>query len=99
MSGQRRYLVTYDVTDAKRLRRIHKRLLGFGDPLQYSVFQCDLTDIDRIRLGEALARVIHHGEDRVLIVDLGAASGRGKLSVEYLGLPPRAEPPAGPVIV
>ena len=37
------YLVCYDVANDKRLRRTFKKMCGFGDPLQYSVFRCELS--------------------------------------------------------
>jgi len=37
------YLVTYDIRDDKRLRRVFKTMKGFGEWLQLSVFQCRLS--------------------------------------------------------
>ena len=37
------YLVCYDITDDKRLRRVFKTCKNYGDHLQYSVFECDLN--------------------------------------------------------
>jgi len=37
------HLVAYDIADPKRLYQVHKRMRGFGDPLQYSVFVCLLS--------------------------------------------------------
>ena len=68
---RRHYLVTYDIADAKRLRRVFKTMKGFGAHLQYSVFQCDLPDIDLVRMKAALTDIIHQTEDQVLIIDLG----------------------------
>ncbi len=42
MSARIRYLVSYDICDPKRLRRVAKILEGFGTRLQYSVFECPL---------------------------------------------------------
>jgi CRISPR-associated protein Cas2 len=81
-----RYLVAYDVADPKRLRRVYKKLFGFGDPLQYSVFRCDLSDVERTKLREELAALIHHTEDRVMIVDIGLVTGRADVAFEYLGV-------------
>lgn len=81
-----RYLVAYDVSDPVRLRRVHKKLLGFGDPLQYSVFQCNLSDVEKLRLVEELSGLIHHEEDRVLIVDIGPVEGRAAVAFEFLGV-------------
>ncbi len=80
-----RYLVAYDVSDSRRLRRVFKVMNGYGDPLQYSVFLCDLSMVEKWKLKEALLEVIHQGEDRVLIVDLGLAGGVRSEALEYLG--------------
>jgi len=69
------FLVTYDITDPKRLRRVFKVLNGYGDHLQYSVFRCDLSKKERMLLLTDLSDVIHHRDDQVLFVDLGPAEG------------------------
>lgn len=84
-----RYLVTYDISDEKRLRRVFKCMRGYGDALQYSVFRCDLSDQERILLLEDLTTIIHHQEDQVLLVNLGPAEGTAQERVEVLG---RASP-------
>ncbi|MGI8551290.1 MAG: CRISPR-associated endonuclease Cas2, partial [Dehalococcoidia bacterium] len=66
-----RYLVCYDVADPKRLTRVHKTMLGFGDWLQFSVFACDLTAQRRVELLMALTGLINVREDRIMILDLG----------------------------
>lgn len=86
-----RYIVSYDISDPKRLRFVFKTMRGFGDHLQYSVFRCDLSPQERILLMEAITPIIHHGEDQVLIVDLGPAEGRANHCMTVLG---RASPPA-----
>lgn len=35
--------MAYDVREARRLRRVHKVCKTYGDPLQYSLFVCDLS--------------------------------------------------------
>jgi CRISPR-associated protein Cas2 len=82
---QNRYLVCYDISDAKRLRRVFVKMKGFGDPVQYSVFQCDLTPMQRVMLESALTEIINLKEDRALIVDLGPSSGRGSERFTTLG--------------
>lgn len=81
-----RYLVAYDISEPKRLKRMYKKMCGFGDPLQYSVFQCALSDAELLLMKEALGRIIHHAEDRVLIVDIGPVEGRARMAFQYLGL-------------
>lgn len=79
------YLVAYDISDPKRLRRVHQTMRGFGDPLQYSVFRCILSQSERILLLEALTPIINHREDQVMFVNLGPADGRASVSIETLG--------------
>jgi len=89
-----RYVVTYDVRDAKRLRRTHTKMNGFGDPLQYSVFVCELSAKERVLLKEALTDIIDAKEDQILIIDLGPVEGRGSNAMQALGrqaLPKRRE--------
>ncbi len=79
------YVVTYDICEPKRLRRVFRILLGYGDHLQYSVFRCELTDRELVELQGRLAEVIHHGVDQVLFVDIGPADGRARSCIEALG--------------
>jgi CRISPR-associated protein Cas2 len=81
------YLVCYDIADEKRLRGVFKIMRGYGDHLQYSVFECQLTPMDLARCREQLSRVIHHDEDQVLFVNLGPAESRGDRVITALGKP------------
>jgi CRISPR-associated protein Cas2 len=81
------YLVCYDISDEKRLRKVFKLMRGFGDHLQFSVFECQFTATDLVRCREALRGVIDHGEDQVLFVNLGPAEGRGERVISALGKP------------
>lgn len=38
------YLVVYDISDPKRLRRIAKAMESYGNRVQKSVFECNLSD-------------------------------------------------------
>lgn len=79
------YLVCYDICDPKRLRQVHKTMRNFGDHLQYSVFECQLTASDLAICKSQLNELIHHDEDQVLFVDLGPAAGRGDRVISALG--------------
>ena len=81
-----RYIVSYDISDPKRLKRMFKMMRGFGDPLQYSVFYCDLSEQEKIMLISKITETIHHREDRVMLVDIGPVKGRAEECVEFLGL-------------
>ncbi|WP_417734146.1 CRISPR-associated endonuclease Cas2 [Rosistilla oblonga] len=62
-------LVTYDVRDAKRLRKVAKLLEGYGERIQYSVFRVRLTreKLEKLRweLSEAMEL-----EDDLLVIPL-----------------------------
>jgi len=80
------YLVCYDITDDRRLRQVHKFMLGFGERVQYSVFLCDLSDSGKILMLEGLNPLINHREDKIMIVRLGPADGRISENIETLGI-------------
>lgn len=86
-SVRNRYIVAYDVSDEKRLRKVFKTMRGYGDPIQYSVFRCDLSDKEKVLMFEALGKVINHKEDQVLVIDIGPPDARGSECVEILGRP------------
>lgn len=67
------YLVTYDICDDKRWRRVFKLMKGFGEWLQLSVFQCRLSRKGHAELIQLLDGIIHHQEDALLVIDLGLA--------------------------
>ena len=80
-----RFLVCYDVADPRRLARTYRKMNGFGEPAQYSVFICDLSPKERALLETALTEILNLKEDRVLIVDMGSSEGRGRKSFTTLG--------------
>jgi len=92
------YLVSYDVADNKRLRLTYRKLCGFGTPLQYSVFRCELAPMQMLALKEALWSILNFAEDRVMLVNLGPAGARGDDCVEFWG-EPRLEIPKRTAIV
>jgi CRISPR-associated protein Cas2 len=88
LSGLNCYVVSYDIMDQKRLYRVHKTMKGFGEPIHYSVFRCNLTSKGRVEMMVALEELIKHDEDRVMIVDLGPLEGRIEDRIEFLGIHP-----------
>ena len=80
----RLYIVTYDISSRRRWRKVFRAMEGYGEWLQLSVFQCRLTARRRMEMVSELDTLIHHGDDHILIVDLGPAD---KVSprVESLG--------------
>jgi len=82
-----RYLVCYDISDPKRLRQVYRKMHGFGDPIQYSVFKCDLSATERVLLLGSLRELINLREDRIMIVRLGSVDEPAEQRVEFLGRP------------
>jgi CRISPR-associated protein Cas2 len=72
----RAYILSYDISDAKRLRKMHKLATAFGRPLQYSVFACLLRREDRVRLAARVEALIDSKSDRVIILDVGTVVDR-----------------------
>lgn len=95
---RQRYLVTYDVADPKRLRKVFRTLKGYGQHLQLSVFRCDLSRMQLAQLKMELVDIINVDEDQVLLVDVGPSDGRGAEVFESLGRAYK-EPQRGPQIV
>jgi len=60
---------------------------NYGDHLQYSVFECQLTEVDLVRCKAELSEIIDHQEDQVLFVNLGPSEGRGERVITALGKP------------
>jgi CRISPR-associated protein Cas2 len=86
-SPRRRYLVCYDIANAKRLRRVAKLLKSYGTRLQYSVFECPLDDLRLEQAKAALRGEINSDQDQVMFVSLGPEAGDATLIIATLGLP------------
>lgn len=81
------YIVSYDIADPKRLRRMLKLMRNWGDHLQLSVFHCELSPDELIRMETEITSGINHSEDQVLIVYLGPAEGRAESAMKACGKP------------
>ncbi|WP_280554643.1 CRISPR-associated endonuclease Cas2 [Halomonas sp. 25-S5] len=67
------YIVTYDISDQRRWRKIFRLMKGYGEWLQLSVFQCRLSSRRHAELVATLDEMIHHEQDHVVIMDVGLA--------------------------
>ena len=85
MPARTRYLVSYDISHPKRLRRVAKTCEGFGSRLQYSVFECPLDDLRFQKLRAELDGIIHHDEDQILFIALGPENSTNVFRIEALG--------------
>jgi len=81
-------LVTYDVNTEtkegrKRLRKMATVCKDFGQRVQYSVFECQVTEAQMEGLRSRLLKVIHEEEDSLRIYRL---IGEREQNVESYGL-------------
>lgn len=85
MADRTRFLLAYDIREPRRLRRVHRVAKDFGEPLQYALFVCDLTQVELLRLKSALVDEVNQAQDSVSIFDLGPPGGRGVRCIEFIG--------------
>ena len=80
MSGDTaRYVVCYDIPDDRRRTRLAKRLDGYGDRVQDSVFEAVLDRMLFDRLVEDVKGLTEPVEDRVTIYPLCASCAKRSL--------------------
>jgi CRISPR-associated protein Cas2 len=72
------YLVCYDISDPKRLRKVATICEDFGRRYQFSVFICRLSATDFVRLRTRLYDAIELSKDQVLFIPV-CASCVGKM--------------------
>ena len=76
------YLVAYDICQPRRLRRVAKVCEDYGIRVEYSVFECDLSEEHFGQLWEDLSREIDHEVDTILAYRVCAACVR---EIESMG--------------
>ena len=94
-----RYLLCYDVCDDHRLRRTAKVAEAWGYRIQYSVFVCDLNDVERAKLERGLSDVLDVTIDRAFLVDLGPAGNSSARRVHWVSRPNRLYDPSEATIL
>jgi CRISPR-associated protein Cas2 len=82
-----RYLLCYDVRDARRLRRTAKVAETWGYRLEYSVFVCDLSPVERAGLERDLRDTLDLVSDRAVLVDLGPPGSSSSRRFQWLSSP------------
>jgi len=87
-------LITYDVdtTDKEgkiRLRKVAKECVNYGQRVQNSVFECNLTYLDFIKLKTKLEKIINYEKDSIRYYNLGKNWRR---KVEHHGAKPSYDP-------
>ncbi|MBX9622593.1 MAG: CRISPR-associated endonuclease Cas2 [Gemmataceae bacterium] len=90
------YLVCYDISDPKRLRRVARACEDYGYRKQLSVFLCRVSATDFVRLRSRLYDLINLAEDQVLFIPV---CGRCAAGIEAIGRPTDAADAKDVVIV
>ena len=81
-------LVTYDVDTTekagqRRLRRVAKACLDYGQRVQNSVFECELTEVQLCMLKERIKEIIDQSLDSIRFYHLNRSENR---RVEVMGV-------------
>ena len=58
-----RYLICYDIASPRRLRRVAKLMLSYGERVQKSVFECELSTKERAELEAQAREMLNSNED------------------------------------
>lgn len=75
-------VISYDVPEDKRRTKIHKILKSYGQWMQFSLFECELTEKEYIKLRSRLDKLIKPEEDSIRFYILCACC---KDKVERIG--------------
>ncbi len=65
-------VIAYDIVSDRRRQRLAKLLSGYGDRVNYSVFECEVQPKQFMRLQENIAKHLDAREDRVRYYELCA---------------------------
>lgn len=84
-------MVSYDISDPGRQRAVRKLLLGYGDPLHYSVFLLTANKVEFKKITEELIRTIEPNEDRIFFFNCGKNHDAVLSKLTHLGRPPEKD--------
>ena len=89
--SRRHILVSYDISDEKRVKKVQKVVSDVADRVQFSVYCGQFSKKDLVILKDRLRKVLNQDQDQVLFLDLGAVHGlddeAADLGIEHLGRP------------
>lgn len=82
-----KFLICYDIADAKRLRHVARICESYGTRIQFSVFESSLSPTMFAKLRTELDTIINHDNDQVMFVNLGSDDASTPFSIQTIGLP------------
>jgi CRISPR-associated protein Cas2 len=75
-------VISYDIPDDRRRNQVHKILKSYGQWMQFSVFECELTETQYAKLRSRLEKVISPKQDSIRFYTLCACCQK---KVERIG--------------
>lgn len=76
------YLVSYDVREPRRLKRVAKCLEGYGTRIQYSVFRCRLHPRELERMHWELTKILDSVDELLIIGICDSCASRIRIKGE-----------------
>lgn len=89
------YVITYDISCNKRRNKVAKLLEGYGQRVQYSVFECQLSDRKCQELQKRLQKRVKLSEDSIRFYPLSKHTLSG---ITIWGEPPLSSRPSSVII-
>lgn len=89
------YIVCYDIPDNRRRKKVADLLEGYGDRVQYSIFECHLTAKKLQELQRRLRKRFNQTEDSIRFYPLSPSM---LSQVVVWGSPPLSPPPSSVII-
>lgn len=89
------YVIVYDITCDKRRKKVSDLLEGYGQRVQYSVFECILSQTKYSELQKRLRKQVKSSEDSIRFYPLSKHTFN---QIETWGEPPVTELPGSTII-
>jgi CRISPR-associated protein Cas2 len=89
------YVIVYDITCDKRRKKVSDLLEGYGQRVQYSVFECVLNQTKYSELQKRLRKQVKSSEDSIRFYPLSKHTFN---QIETWGEPPVTELPGSTII-
>ncbi|MBE9249871.1 CRISPR-associated endonuclease Cas2 [Dolichospermum sp. LEGE 00240] len=89
------YVIVYDITCDQRRKKVSDLLEGYGQRVQYSVFECILSQSKYSELQKRLRKQVKSSEDSIRFYPLSKHTFN---QIETWGEPPVTELPSSTII-
>lgn len=77
-------LLCYDISDPKRLQKVHREAKKVGMPLQYSVFYLEMNNDEVTRLLNRLKAIIDSSQDDIRIYAISRFDDIAMLGAKFM---------------